>query len=63
LLARVSAFVDRWVLDTALVRGLASGTWGAGFIMRFAQYGNLQAYALLFGAGVVALFYFILFFK
>jgi len=63
LLARVSAFVDRWVLDTAIVRGLASGTWGAGFIMRFAQYGNLQAYALLFGAGVVALFYFILFFK
>ncbi len=63
LLARVSAFVDRWVLDTALVRGLASGTWGAGFILRFAQYGNLQGYALLFGAGVVALFYFILFFK
>ena len=63
LLARVSAFVDRWILDTALVRGLASGTWGAGFILRFTQYGNLQAYALLFGAGVVALFYFILFFK
>ncbi|MCX6968107.1 MAG: NADH-quinone oxidoreductase subunit L [Verrucomicrobia bacterium] len=63
LLARISAFVDRWVLDTALVRGLASSTWGAGFILRFAQYGNLQGYALLFGAGVVALFYFILFFK
>ena len=63
LLARVSAFIDRWVLDTALVRGISSGTWGAGFIMRFAQYGNLQGYALMFGAGVVALFYFILFFK
>ena len=63
LLARVSAFVDRWVLDTALVRGLSSGAWVAGFIMRFAQNGNLQSYALLFGAGVVALFYFILFFK
>jgi len=63
LLARISAFVDRWILDTAIVRGLASGTWGAGFILRFAQYGNLQGYALLFGAGVVALFYFILFFK
>ena len=63
LLARVSAFIDRWVLDTALVRGLSSGTWVAGFILRFAQSGNLQGYALLFGAGVVALFYFILFFK
>jgi NADH-quinone oxidoreductase subunit L len=63
LLARISAFIDRWILDTALVRGLASGTWGAGFVLRFAQYGNLQGYVLLFGAGVVALFYFILFFK
>ena len=63
LLARISAFVDRWILDTAIVRGLASSTWGCGFIMRFAQFGNLQGYALLFGAGVVALFYFILFFK
>lgn len=63
LLARVSAFIDRWILDTALVRGLSSGTWGIGFILRFAQAGNLQAYALLFGAGVVALFYFILFIK
>ena len=63
LLASVSAFVDRWILDTAIVRGLASGTWGAGFFLRFVQYGNLQGYVLLFGAGVVALFYFILFYK
>ncbi|MDD5348663.1 MAG: NADH-quinone oxidoreductase subunit L [Chthoniobacteraceae bacterium] len=62
LLARISAFIDRWVLDTALVRGLSSGTWGFGFALRFAQSGNLQSYALLFGAGVVALFYFILFY-
>ena len=62
LLARISGFVDRWILDTVIVRGLASSTWGAGFVLRFAQYGNLQGYALLFGAGVVALFYFILFF-
>ena len=61
LLARISGFIDRWILDTALVRGLSSGTWGVGFVLRFAQSGNLQSYALLFGAGVVALFYFILF--
>jgi NADH-quinone oxidoreductase subunit L len=63
LLARVSGFVDRWIIDTAIVRCLASGTYGAGFILRFFQFGNLQVYALLFGGGVVALFYFILFFK
>jgi len=63
LLARISGFVDRWIIDTAIVRCLASGTWGCGFILRFIQYGNLQGYALLLGAGVVALFYFILFFK
>ncbi|XHR30081.1 MAG: NADH-quinone oxidoreductase subunit L [Chthoniobacteraceae bacterium] len=63
LLARICAFIDRWILDTAIVRGLSSGTWAAGFVMRFAQAGNLQGYALLFGAGVVALFYFILFIK
>ncbi len=63
LLARICAFVDRWILDTALVRGLSSGTWATGFMLRFAQMGNVQGYALLFGAGVVALFYFILFIK
>ena len=63
LLARISGFVDRWIIDTAIVRCLASGTYGAGFILRFLQFGNLQVYALLFGGGVIALFYFILFFK
>lgn len=63
LLARVSGFVDRWIIDTAIVRGLSSTTWGVGFILRFVQYGNLQGYALMFGAGVIVLFYFILFFK
>jgi NADH-quinone oxidoreductase subunit L len=61
LLANVSAFVDRWVIDGGVVRGLGGLTWGAGFALRFLQIGNLQAYAFLFGAGVVVLLYFILF--
>jgi NADH-quinone oxidoreductase subunit L len=61
LLADVSAFFDRWVIDGGLVRGLGGITWGAGFALRFLQIGNLQAYAFLFGAGVVLLLYFILF--
>src|SRR6201994_2134564 len=52
LLADVSAFFDRWVIDGGLVRGLGGITWGAGFALRFLQIGNLQAYAFLFGAGV-----------
>jgi NADH-quinone oxidoreductase subunit L len=61
LLADVSGFFDRWVIDGGLVRGLGGITWGVGFALRFLQIGNLQAYAFLFGAGVVLLLYFILF--
>jgi NADH-quinone oxidoreductase subunit L len=58
LLARVSAFVDRWIIDAGAVRGASQGTWGIGALLRFIQVGNLQAYAFLFGLGVVALIYF-----
>ena len=60
LLANISGFIDRWVIDGTLVRGLGGITWGTGFALRFLQIGNLQAYAFLFGAGVVLLLYFIL---
>jgi NADH-quinone oxidoreductase subunit L len=60
-LAGVAAFVDRWVIDGGLVRGLGGTTWGFGFALRFLQIGNLQAYAFLFGFGVVLLLYMILF--
>ena len=61
LLANISGFVDRWVIDGGFVRGLSGLTWGFGFALRFLQIGNLQAYAFLFGAGVVLLLYYILF--
>jgi NADH-quinone oxidoreductase subunit L len=61
LLADVSGFFDRWVIDGGVVRGLGGLTWGVGFALRFLQIGNLQAYAFLFGAGVVLLLYFIRF--
>jgi NADH-quinone oxidoreductase subunit L len=60
-LAGVAAFVDRWVIDGGIVRGLGGTTWGFGFALRFLQIGNLQAYAFLFGFGVVLLLYLILF--
>jgi NADH-quinone oxidoreductase subunit L len=57
LLASVSAFFDRWIIDTAAVDGSSRGTWGIGALLRLIQVGNLQAYAFLFGLGVVAIIY------
>jgi NADH-quinone oxidoreductase subunit L len=61
LLARLAAFLDRWIIDAGGVRGVSGGTWGIGALLRLFQIGNLQAYAFLFGLGVVALIYFTLF--
>jgi NADH-quinone oxidoreductase subunit L len=59
-LAVISAWFDRWIIDGVGVRGGAGMTWGVGYVMRFLQFGNLQGYALLFGAGVIVLMYLIL---
>ena len=60
-LARIAAFFDRWIIDTALVSGTSGGTWGVGALLRFVQVGNLQAYSFFFGLGIVALIYFAVF--
>jgi NADH-quinone oxidoreductase subunit L len=61
LLARIAAFIDRWIVDVGVVRGASGGTFGIGALLRLFQVGNLQAYAFLFGLGIVALIYFTLF--
>jgi NADH-quinone oxidoreductase subunit L len=61
LLARVSAFFDRWIIDAGAVGGSSRGTWGIGALLRLVQVGNLQGYVFLFGLGVVALIYFAVF--
>jgi NADH-quinone oxidoreductase subunit L len=61
LLAKASAFADKWIIDGLLVRVSSGAAWGAGFVLRFLQFGNLQGYSFLFGAGVVALVYFMIF--
>ena len=61
LLASVSAFFDRWIIDTVAVDGSSRGTWGIGALLRLIQVGNLQAYVFLFGLGVVAVIYFTVF--
>ena len=57
-LARVAAFIDRWIIDAGAVGGTSRATWGVGALLRLIQVGNLQGYAFLFGLGVVALIYF-----
>ncbi len=61
LLARVSAFFDRWIIDAGAVGGSSRGTWGIGALLRLVQVGNLQGYVFLFGLGVVAIIYFAVF--
>ena len=61
LLASVSAFIDRWILDVGFIRGASTTTWGIGSLLRFLQLGNLQAYSFLFGLGIVGLIYFTIF--
>jgi NADH-quinone oxidoreductase subunit L len=61
LLARIAAFFDRWIIDAGVVRGASGGTFGIGALLRLFQVGNLQAYAFLFGLGIVALIYFTIF--
>jgi NADH-quinone oxidoreductase subunit L len=57
MLASVSDWIDRYLLDGALVRGIAGLTWGSGYVLRLLQLGNLQGYAFIFGAGVVVLLF------
>ncbi len=61
LLATISRYLDQWFIDGLLVRGLSGATWATGFVLRFLQIGNLQAYAFLFGLGVVGTIYLLVF--
>jgi NADH-quinone oxidoreductase subunit L len=61
LLARLAAFFDRWIIDGAAVRGSSGTTWGAGYLLRLLQVGNLQAYGFFFGLGIIGLVYFAVF--
>jgi NADH-quinone oxidoreductase subunit L len=61
LLATISRYIDQWFIDGLLVRGLSGAAWAIGFSLRFLQVGNLQAYAFLFGLGVVGMIYLMVF--
>jgi len=60
-LARVSGFIDRWIIDATVVRGSSGATWSFGALLRLMQVGNLQAYAFIFGLGIIWIIYFVIF--
>ncbi len=60
-LAGLSAFIDHWIIDALGVRGASTTTWGVGSLLRCLQIGNLQAYAFIFGLGIIGLIYFAVF--
>ena len=59
VLAFIAAGVDAIVL--AIVRVVGGLTLGLGYALRLFQVGNVQAYAFIFGLGVVGLIWFLVF--
>jgi NADH-quinone oxidoreductase subunit L len=53
--AALLSFLDRWVLEFAVFRGISSFLRGFGTSLRQLQAGNVQIYAFLFGVGLVFL--------
>jgi NADH-quinone oxidoreductase subunit L len=59
--AAVLSWADRWIVDLLVVQVPSKIAWAGGFVLRFLQIGNIQAYAFFFGAGVVGLLYLLIF--
>lgn len=59
--AAVLSWADRWIVDLLIVQFPSKITWAGGFVLRFLQIGNIQAYAFFFGAGAVGLLYLLIF--
>jgi NADH-quinone oxidoreductase subunit L len=55
--AAVVHFIDELLINGLIVGGLARSAGGMGNLFRRLQSGNLQAYALLFGAGILLVIY------
>ncbi len=58
--AWLSGWADRWIIDLFVAQVPSKLVWFCGYVLRFLQLGNIQAYAFFFGAGVVGLIYFLI---
>jgi NADH-quinone oxidoreductase subunit L len=59
-IAAVADWIDRWILEGAIIGFIRGGTDLSGRALRLVQTGNLQTYAFLFMLGVALLLYFVL---
>jgi len=59
-IAAVADWIDRWILEGAIIGAIRGGTDLSGRALRLVQTGNLQTYAFLFVLGVALLLYFVL---
>ncbi len=59
-LAAVADWIDRWILEGAIIGAIRGGTDLSGRALRLVQTGNLQTYAFLFVIGVAILLYLVL---
>jgi len=61
LFARFLNWIDSWILEGAILRGLAYLSVGAGELLRLIQTGSMQTYAFVLSIGGALLIYFTLF--
>jgi NADH-quinone oxidoreductase subunit L len=61
LAANFLNWIDSWILQGAIIRGMAYLSAGLGEMLKLFQTGSLQAYAFLFSLGGILLIYFTLF--
>ena len=59
-LAAVADWIDRWILEGAIIGAIRGGTDLTGRALRLTQTGNLQTYVFLFALGVALVLYFVL---
>jgi NADH-quinone oxidoreductase subunit L len=59
-IAALADWIDRWILEGAIIGAIRGGTDLSGRALRLVQTGNLQTYAFLFVLGVALLLYFVL---
>ncbi len=59
-IAAVFDFIDRWILEGAIIGVIRGGTDLTGRALRLVQTGSLQTYAFLFVLGVALVLYFVL---
>ena len=55
--AWLAGWADRWIVDLFVAQVPSKLTWACGYMLRFLQLGNIQAYAFFFGAGAIGLIY------